>query len=207
MPNAPSFGRSALNPNKSIFLKWGRLSTGGPVMPRLLVGLGNPGYSGTRHNLGSDFVVSLSKMVGLDFKQQPDINCSICVLNDPAKTILMTPLTYMNNSGIAVKNCLDFFKLNYRAIALVHDCLEIDVGKYKIRPHGSFKGHHGLLNVSKHLGQKFLHRLSIGIGRPENPKDVVDYVLDQIPAEEEDFIKQSVFYDVGKEFLEEIFKK
>ncbi|MES1918071.1 hypothetical protein MHBO_000093 [Bonamia ostreae] len=111
----------------------------------------------------------------------------------------------MNLSGEAVKQCITELGISPDDVAVVHDCLEVEVGEVKIRKKGSLNGHHGLLNIARETGHKKLKRLSIGIGRPDSVEEVIDYVLGKPDLEDFAKIEGFAFNFVGNEFIKELY--
>ncbi|TWU41467.1 Peptidyl-tRNA hydrolase [Novipirellula aureliae] len=158
---------------------------------KLIVGLGNPGrkYEQTRHNVG--FVVA-AKFAAI-------------ILADPSKSrfegewaegmvggekiAVLCPHTYMNASGQSVRKAVDFFKLDPEQILVVCDDLNLPCGRLRLRPSGSSGGQKGLADIARHLGTEAFARLRVGIGRPPDGWQVVDYVLGKFNKSEEDTIE------------------
>ena len=150
---------------------------------KLVVGLGNPGkeYDKTRHNVG--FMVIDNYICHLNISDtmwkkkfnslylQTDINGE--------KVILMKPLTYMNLSGQAVKEVVDYFKINVSDVLVISDDLDLFVGNFKLKGAGSSGGHNGLKNIASCLGTEKFKRLKVGISK-NNSIDIKDYVLGKI---------------------------
>lgn len=131
---------------------------------KLIVGLGNPGdkYINTRHNLGFVVVEELSeKMEDGSWKLDQKFKSEI-VKTD--QFILAKPQTYMNNSGMAVVALANYYKIKTADIIIVHDELDLPLGKIKIRVGGSAAGHHGIESIIKFLGDDKFIRVRIGIG-------------------------------------------
>ena len=132
-------------------------------MIRLIAFLGNPGkeYSETRHNAGfmlCDYLYpNLSWQVKFHSAFAKDGN-----------TIILKPMTMMNLSGTALSEAVSFYKLKDDEIMIVHDDLELPLGKAKVQKGGGLQGHNGLRSIKERLGSSDFHRLRIGIGRPEH---------------------------------------
>lgn len=158
--------------------------------PKLIVGLGNPGskYRMTRHNLGFLVLDELAKELKVEFKKQERFNAELAKAEVYEQTIyLFKPQTYMNNSGIAVKKCLDFYKLKAREVLVVVDDTSFDFGVLKIKPKGSCGGHNGLKSIESHLGRDY-PRLKMGIGQPPLKMALEDYVLANFNTKEVDHL-------------------
>ena len=98
------------------------------------------------------------------------------------KVIFIKPTTYMNNSGIAVRAFLDFYKLNAQDILVISDDLDLDLGKFRLRRNGSSGGHNGLKSIISHLGTDGFKRLRVGISNDKD--DVINYVLSKFSKKE-----------------------
>ena len=147
---------------------------------KLIVGLKNPGgeYAKTRHNAGAWWVDAIASKNHLKFKKH---NKALAEIAMPAENnlILAQPSTYMNQSGMAVKALADYYKLDPAQILIVHDELDLPVGKLKLKTGGGHGGHNGLKDIIAHLHSNDFHRLRIGIGHPGDRNKVLDYVLHQ----------------------------
>lgn len=161
-------------------------------MIKALIGLGNPGkeYKNTRHNVGfmvADLVASTLKC-GKKYKEK----CFSHIIECPDHDLLIVkPQTYMNNSGIAVKNLLDDYNLKPEEILVVYDDLDLPLGTIRLKKKGSSGGHRGVKSIIENIKTEDFPRLKIGIGRPANKKDVVNYVLSPF-SKEEKFILEKV---------------
>lgn len=147
---------------------------------KLIVGLGNPGsvYSGTRHNVGVWLVNSLANQLNVPFKTEKKLHGELAdVTYDGNKLRLFIPLTFMNESGIAVRACVNFFQIKPQEILVAHDDLDLNVGRIKLKSGGGHGGHNGIRNIISHLGTPDFLRLRIGIGHPGHKQFVHDYVL------------------------------
>src|SRR5579884_2760999 len=152
----------------------------------LIVGLGNPGprYENTRHNIGFMVVERLAGRNGLSFKgskQRADIARGPV---DGITAILALPVTYMNDSGIAVSRLLSYYHVPRSRLLVVCDDLDLPFGSLRLRPSGSAGGQKGLLSIIQQLGTEDFARLRLGIGRPPGP-GAIPHVLGAFPAEQE----------------------
>lgn len=138
---------------------------------KLIVGLGNPGgkFEYTRHNIGymvvEKFVKNkLSLFPSLKaWKKEEKFSSDICKLD--ADTLLAKPYTYMNLSGLAVVRLLNYYKINSSELWVVHDDIDLPLGKIRIRRGGASAGHHGIESIIKELGESNFVRFRMGIGR------------------------------------------
>ena len=147
---------------------------------KLIVGLGNPGliYAGSRHNIGFTVVKSLASSLKVVFKRDSSVSALVAKTNYGQQDVaLALPQSFMNLSGIAVKALLKKFKVTPQDILVVCDDLDLELGRIKIRPHGSSGGQRGLDSIIEQLGTREFNRLRVGIDRPNNPADAAEYVL------------------------------
>jgi len=131
-------------------------------MINVIIGLGNPGneYKKTRHNAGFMAIDAIAKRLGLVWTKNKKLNCEIAKNLD---YILVKPQTYMNNSGQAVQAVVAYFKLNAEDIIVIHDELDIELGKYKISVNSRPAGHNGIRSIIQFLKTKNFKRIRIGI--------------------------------------------
>ena len=162
------------------------------IKPKLIVGLGNPGdkYRGTRHNAGFlaiDALIRKLKKVNSEEKRQRSL---VYKAGFAGSTVhLAKPLTYMNLSGQAVGGLQRELRLSPEEILVIYDCLDLPLGKIRLRMGGGSGGHKGIGSVIEHIGTQDVPRLRIGIGRTE-AADTVDYVLDEWSAEEKELAEE-----------------
>ena len=131
----------------------------------LIVGLGNPEeeYSNTRHNMGFDTLNKLAKRNGIEINRNKYNSLYGQGIIKNEKVILVKPQTYMNLSGIAVKQFKDFYKIEGNKIVIVHDDIDIKEGTIKIRKTGGAGTHNGMKSVVQELGNKEFYRIRIGV--------------------------------------------
>jgi PTH1 family peptidyl-tRNA hydrolase len=158
----------------------------------LIVGLGNPEeqYLNTRHNLGFIFVDTLatqSRSRWQMVKQSAEI--ATCELGYQ-KLILAKPLTYMNNSGQAVKALATYYKIPIKNIVIVYDDIALDVGRLRLAINTSSGGHNGIKSVIEHLGSTDFIRLRLGIGPQKGPSE--KFVLTRIPTVQKRIITDTI---------------
>ncbi|KTB48476.1 aminoacyl-tRNA hydrolase [Dehalogenimonas alkenigignens] len=157
---------------------------------KLVVGLGNPGreYSGTRHNIGFAVLGEVARKNGINF----DKRCCHSRTGEGRivgqEVALAKPQTYMNLSGDAVASLMRRYRVKLSDLLIVHDDLDLPLGKIRLRANGSAGGHNGLKSIIASIGSMDFARLKVGIGRPESPgverRDVVDHVLTNFGGEE-----------------------
>ncbi len=152
----------------------------------IVVGLGNPGdkYARTRHNLGFWFIDRLAEEHGIELNKRSKHVVSGDGEIDGTPVVLAKPRTYVNNSGEAVKSLMTRYKASYEAILVVYDELNLPPGKIRLRKDGSAGGHNGIKSVISAVGSQDFPRLRIGIGRPTQSGDEIDYVLGKMSPEE-----------------------
>ncbi len=155
---------------------------------KLIVGLGNPGraYEKSRHNLGARVVSGLAKEYKLALRKSWAFQSLIAFPRiEKEAVILCAPLTFMNNSGKAVKKILLKKKIEVRNLLIVLDDVSLPLGTLRIRPEGKDAGHNGLKSILESLETEHVCRLRLGIGNNIKQEDLRDFVLSQFsPAEE-----------------------
>lgn len=154
---------------------------------KLIVGLGNPGqqYAQTRHNAGFWFVERMSETFNitmtLDKKFHGMVGRGLVYDMDIR---LLLPHTFMNKSGEAVVPMVNFYGIHNDELLIVHDELDLDVGRMRLKTGGGHGGHNGLRDIVPHIGADF-HRLRLGIGHPGHKSKVSGYVLGKPSADEQ----------------------
>ena len=159
----------------------------------LICGLGNPGkeYVNTRHNIGFQLVDKLSKYYNFSsFKKdnkkevfKGSINNNIC--------LLMKPLNFMNLSGQPIQEIMSFYKIEKNRLFIIHDDLDLGLGKVKIKFGGGNGGHNGLSNIDEMIGINY-YRLRIGIDHPGIKNQVSNYVLNKFTELEMDVVENKL---------------
>ena len=157
----------------------------------IVAGLGNPGerYLKTRHNVGFMVVDALNERVGAKFRHAANYEAALGTLGGE-RLLLMKPLTFMNLSGDAVQSALSYYKIAPSSLIVVHDDLDLDTGRLKIRLGGGSGGHKGIASIIEAIGSEFL-RVKIGIGRPA-AGSAEGYVLGRFTPDEESIIGEKV---------------
>jgi len=155
--------------------------------PLLVVGLGNPGpnYAKTRHNIG--FVVAdiLADRIGSGFKVHKRSGAEVATGRIGGRSVVLAkPRTYMNDSGRQVGPLAKFYSVAPADLIIVHDELDIDFGRIRLKFGGGVAGHNGLRSVSSALGTNDFQRVRIGVGRPPGRKSGATYVLENFTAAE-----------------------
>ena len=155
-------------------------------MIRLVVGLGNPGkeYENTRHNAGFMVIDTFIKKLRVKGKREEHLSHTFRVKIGGREVILAKPMTYMNNSGLAVLNVLEEEGIDPSEMLVVYDDIDLPLGVVRLRERGSSGGHRGMESVIKHIKTSDFPRLRIGIGRPSRKEEVVKWVLSPFGEEE-----------------------
>lgn len=159
----------------------------------LIVGLGNPGdkYKNNRHNVGFLCVDDIAcKYNAADFTTKFSAYFSACQISGN-KVLLLKPQTYMNLSGKAVIECMNFYKVPIANVIVIHDELDLECGRIKIKTGGSSAGHNGLKSIDASIGNNYV-RLRFGVSRPEHSTEVSSYVLSDFYADQINKVENSI---------------
>jgi len=151
----------------------------------LFVGLGNPNPNNlnNRHNVGFLVIDAMNKKFKLS-KQKPKFKGLLTTGNiNEQKVYAIKPLTFMNSSGICIKELIEYFKIDVKNVFVFHDDMDIDLGKVKVKFGGSSAGHNGIESIDKNIGKNY-SRIRIGIGRPQENSTGADHVLNNFSNEE-----------------------
>lgn len=164
------------------------------VPERLIVGLGNPGaeYRRTRHNVGFMVVEELARRWDMRFKAPHNHARWANGVVQGVPVAIVEPLTFMNLSGRAVGAALKESQLSPTAMLVVHDDVDLPLGRIRLRFGGSAAGHKGIISIIDALGGQEFARLRIGIGRPAGSGDVRDYVLAPFEASEAEALRDTI---------------
>ena len=157
---------------------------------KMIVGLGNVGsrYDGTRHNTGFMVVDELANRNQIEINKEKDEAMIGQGMIDGEKVLLVKPLTFMNDSGRAVRPLMDFYKIDVDDLVIVQDDLDMEVGRVRLRQKGSAGGHNGIKSIIQHVGTQDFKRVKVGIGRPKI-MTIVDWVLGRFTPTERPFWK------------------
>ena len=153
----------------------------------LLVGLGNPtpDSNNNRHNVGFKIIDAINTKFGLS-KQKPKFKGLLTTGNISNKKVYaIKPLTFMNNSGICIRELIEYFKIDPENVIVFHDDLDVDFKKIKAKFGGSSAGHNGIESIDKFIGKDYA-RVRVGIGKPEKKIEVSDFVLTNFSEEEKE---------------------
>uniref|UniRef100_A0A7C3RLW1 Peptidyl-tRNA hydrolase n=1 Tax=Dictyoglomus thermophilum TaxID=14 RepID=A0A7C3RLW1_DICTH len=156
-------------------------------MDRLgIIGLGNPGkeYENTRHNVGFMVVDYLYDYFSFNKWEKIELNFVSEGFIESSKIYLVKPQTYMNLSGKGVKNFLDNYNLEPQEILIVQDDLDLNLGSIRIRFNGKDGGHNGIKSIIQEIQTSNFYRLRIGIGKPIDKAETINYVLGEFTEEE-----------------------
>ena len=157
----------------------------------LLVGLGNPSPDNekNRHNVGFKIIDAINQKFGLS-KQKPKFKGLLTTgkIGDK-KVYAIKPLTFMNNSGICIRELIEYFKIDPTDVIVFHDDLDILLGKVTAKFGGSSAGHNGIESIDKFIGKEY-SRVRIGIGRPEKKNMITSHVLDDFTDDEENSLME-----------------
>lgn len=146
----------------------------------LVVGLGNPGaaYAGTRHNIGQEVVTRLADRHGGDFRRTRERADVAEIRLDGSRVVLARPHTYMNLSGEAVAPLVKRHGISDPArLVIVHDELDLEPGRVKLKSGGGLAGHNGLRSITAHLHTQDFLRVRVGVGKPPSSQQGKDHVL------------------------------
>ncbi|MEL6986014.1 MAG: aminoacyl-tRNA hydrolase, partial [Actinomycetota bacterium] len=146
----------------------------------LVVGLGNPGreFEGTRHNLGADVVAVLADRAGTRLRKTKARALAAGVVMNDLRVVIAFPQTFMNNSGESVRMLVRSYGIQEATdIVIIHDEIDLDVGRLRLKAGGGLAGHNGLRSVTQHIGTTEYIRLRIGVGKPPPSQVGSDFVL------------------------------
>ena len=168
-------------------------AAGGPV-EYIIVGLGNPGiqYQDTRHNAGFMAIDTIAEKYGADVKRIKFKSlCGECTIGGK-KCLLMKPSTYMNNSGEAVVEAMNFYKLGIENLIVIYDDISLEPSKLRIRRKGSDGGHNGIKSIIYLTGEDTFPRIKIGVGKKPHPQyNLADWVLSNFKSDEIPLIREA----------------
>lgn len=161
------------------------------VLPRLIVGLGNPGaeYVGTRHNIGFEVLDRLAALGGLEFKRERKWKAQAA--RAPSGLILLKPQTYMNLSGRAAAAAARFYKITPEEILVIYDDTALPVGEMKFRANGGAGGHNGIKSLIADLGSREFPRLKVGIGGVQGAQ-MTGHVLGKFRPDERETVENTL---------------
>lgn len=172
----------------------------------LIVGLGNPesDYAKTRHNMGFNVVNKLAKEYGIEMSRKKFNSQYGSAVVEGEKVVLVKPQTFMNASGEAVIEFVNFYKVELDKVIIIYDDIDIEPGKIRIRKSGSPGSHNGMKSVVHFLGDKNFPRVRVGIGKPDGKINMIEYVIGGVTEEERKELEAGE--DKAKEAVIEILK-
>jgi len=171
---------------------------------KLITGLGNPGerYAKTRHNVGFCVLDRLYAAFGVTTEREKMRGLLAETTVKGEKILFLKPMTYMNDSGESLIEVIRFFKLDPRTeLLVIHDDLDLPVGRIRVRIQGGSGGHNGLKSIIAHVGEDFA-RVKCGVGRPTI--ETIDYVLGRFPEEEQNAVSEML--TLAKEAAEDFIR-
>ncbi len=152
----------------------------------LIVGLGNPEpeYAKTRHNMGFDVINKIAKKYDIELSRSNYNAIFGTGIIEGKKVILVKPQTFMNSSGEAVKKYVDFYKIPLEDLLVIYDDMDTDIGAIRVRTKGNAGSHNGMKSMINELNSVNFPRIRVGVGRPKDEFDKIDYVIGQVSDEE-----------------------
>ena len=152
----------------------------------LIVGLGNPesDYANTRHNMGFNVINKLAKEYNIEIARKKFNSEYENAIIEGEKVIFVKPQTFMNSSGEAVVEFVNFYKIELDKVIIIYDDIDIEPGKIRIRKSGSPGSHNGMKSVVHFLNNENFPRIRVGIGKPNDSENMIDYVIGAIPEED-----------------------
>lgn len=174
---------------------------------KLIVGLGNPGaeYDNTRHNIGFDVIDELSRKHNIPVRSMEKHGLVGKGMIGSDKVMLVKPQTFMNISGVCVAGLVDYYSLDMEDVIIIYDDVTLDIGKIRLRPHGSAGGHNGIKSLINELGTQEFQRIRVGVGKKPVHYDLTDWVLGHFKKEEREVMDKSV--QLSAEAVESILDK
>ena len=159
----------------------------------LFVGLGNPtpNSENNRHNIGFKIIDAINQKFGLS-KQKPKFKGLLTTGTINGKKVYaIKPLTFMNNSGICIRELIEYFKIDAEDVVVFHDDLDVEFGKIKAKFGGSNAGHNGIASIDKFIGKEY-SRVRIGIGKPDSKVEASDFVLANFTDDEKEKLEKVI---------------
>lgn len=159
----------------------------------LIVGLGNPEeeYARTRHNMGFDAINKIANNNNIEVNKKKFDALYGTGTIEGEKVVLLKPQTYMNLSGNAVRDFMNFYKIKENELIVIFDDLDIEPGLIKIRKKGSAGTHNGMKSVVHEIQTENFARIRVGIGNPKYKNDLLNYILTRIPDDEYKILEEA----------------
>lgn len=172
----------------------------------LIVGLGNPEveYSKTRHNMGFNTINKLAEEYSIEVNKSKFKSLYGTGVIEGQKVVLLKPQTYMNLSGEAVVEALNYYKIDLENLIVIYDDIDVPPEYIRIRKSGNPGSHKGMISVTELLGDNAFCRIRVGIGRPQYMNDMINYVIGAIPEEEVKMLDKGT--TLAKDAIVEIMK-
>lgn len=172
----------------------------------VIVGLGNPGkdYTNTRHNVGFDTIDLLAKRNNISINKIKFKSVYGEGTIGSEKVLLVKPQTYMNNSGMTVRDIYNFYKVPIENVIIIVDDIDIDFSRVRIKGRGSAGSHNGLKSIIQLIGKDDFPRVKIGIGSKRENQDLANFVLSRFSKDEREIIESSIL--TAAESVETIIK-
>ena len=160
----------------------------------LIVGLGNPEeeYSKTRHNMGFNVINKISNKYGIEVNKKKFDSLIGDGIIEGEKVILLKPQTYMNLSGKAIMQVINFYKIPLENVIVIYDDIDVEPGLIRIRKKGSSGSHNGMKSVIQELNSEEFARIRVGIGKPKYDNDMINYVIGAISEEDKTDLEAGV---------------
>jgi PTH1 family peptidyl-tRNA hydrolase len=160
----------------------------------LIAGLGNPGpkYKNTRHNIGFKVINLWGNDLNVCLTGRRFQSRNTLTRFEGKRILLVRPLTYMNRSGESIRASVDYYRIESEKVLVVHDDLDLPVGKIKVAKNGGAGGHKGVMSLVQHLGTKKFARVKVGIDRPRYRELIEDFVLSPFYKDEREIVEEVV---------------
>lgn len=160
----------------------------------IIIGLGNPekDYSNTRHNMGFDTINKLAKQFEIEVTKNKFKGLYGTGMIEGEKVILLKPQTFMNLSGEALTEAMNFYKLSPKDIIIIYDDVDIEPGNIRIRKNGSAGSHNGMKSIISSINTDVFCRVRVGIGKPKEHIDMITHVIGHISEEEAEELDKGV---------------
>jgi PTH1 family peptidyl-tRNA hydrolase len=173
----------------------------------LIVGLGNPEpeYSMTRHNMGFNVINEIAEKYDIKVEKQGFKALYGTGIINNQKVILCKPQTFMNLSGDSIIEFVNYYKIDLKNVIVIYDDIDIEPTIVRVRAKGSAGSHNGMKSVVERLGTENFPRIRIGIGKPEEKSNLINYVIGKLSKEEYELLSQGI--TTGMQAVEEILDK
>ena len=160
----------------------------------LIVGLGNPEpeYSFTRHNMGFDVINKLAQKYNISIKKTGFNSIYGTGIIENEKVILLKPQTYMNLSGNALIQFINYYKIDFSKVIVIYDDIDISPGTVKLRKTGGAGTHNGMKSVISSLGTTYFPHIRIGTGKPKDKTSLIEYVIGKLSKEEYNVLEKGI---------------